>query len=293
MFHTVKQHCVEGITVPLTSLAGPVALGAAALGALALYSLIEPRLPLLRRADVPVAGLDPALAGLTIGQISDIHLGPFLSQAGLQRGLDLLIRERTDLIVLTGDFVSSPAAADRLGVLSQLKAPLGVYAVLGNHDYRAGGQRVVKSLSQAGVTVLRNEHRRLERGGAPIWLIGLDDALYRRHNLAQATAGLPTEGLRLLLVHEPDVADQVSPVRIDLQLSGHTHAGQVRLPLINRLVLPPLGRKYVEGLRRVDPAGAPAWLYVNRGYGCVFLPVRFACRPEVTVLRITPHRSET
>lgn len=237
---------------------------------------------------VPVAlpGVTPGLVGLRIGFITDIHHEPGRPLALLARGVRLLEEAQPDLILLGGDYVNSTARDfDRpLALLARLHAPLGVYGVLGNHDYWAGGDYLAARLAGVGVTMLRNEARRLRApGGDPFWLVGVDSAVRRHDDREGALAPVPADTFRLLLVHEPDVADMVTRrgLRVDLQLSGHSHGGQVVLPWIGAPLLPRLGRRYIRGLYTTPP------IYTSRGLGTVPPYLRFNSPPEVTLLTLT------
>jgi predicted MPP superfamily phosphohydrolase len=170
--------------------------------------------------------------------------------------------------------------------LSALRAPLGVFAIPGNHDYWTHIGTVLNELRSAGLTVLRNSSYRLEPRGAPLWLVGIDDVWERHDDLAAGLAGVPTDEPVLLLVHEPDFADMAArvPHRIFLQLSGHSHGGQVRLPLLGSPILPWLGRRYPAGLQEVPESALQ--VYTSRGIGVIEPPVRVNCRPEVAVLTL-------
>ena len=168
-------------------------------------------------------------------------------------------------------------------LLGELHAPLGVFGILGNHDQWGNPAAIVRALEAAGVTILRNDSRRLVTpGGAPFWLVGLDTAFRNRADPTTAFASVPGDAFRLLLLHEPDSADGLGRrgVHADLLLSGHTHGGQVALPWLGPLILPPLGRRYVQG-RYATPAGP---LYVSRGVGALPPFIRLNAPPEVTLL---------
>lgn len=238
----------------------------------------------LEQVTVDIAGLPIGLEGLRIGFMTDTHHEPGRPQALLQRAIELLMAERPDLICLGGDYVVSRAAefSRAAALLARLSAPLGVYGVLGNHDYWAGADRIAKAVAAAGITVLRNQSRRVTTpAGDDFWLIGLDDAARRRADLRLALAGVPERGMRILLAHEPDIAGSLT-ARVDLQLSGHTHGGQVVLPLVGAPLLPRLGLVYTSGLYQL-PTHA---LYVGRGVGGVPPYIRLNCPPEVTVLTL-------
>lgn len=246
-----------------------------------------PRHLRLERVEVPLPGLPDGLAGLRVGLLTDIHYDRGRPLALLERGVDLLNAAASDLILLGGDYVNSRAADfERCAVLlSRLRAPLGAYAILGNHDYWAGADLIAAKVAAAGPVVLRNESRRLVApGGAPFWLVGLDDTVRRHDDLDAALVGVPEDAFCLLLAHEPDVADGPGgrEGRIRLQLSGHTHGGQVILPLVGAPLLPRSGRRYISGLYRT----ATRTIYTSRGLGGVPPYIRLNCPPEVAVLTL-------
>ena len=241
----------------------------------------------VRREEVAVAlpGLPAALEGLRVGFITDVHYEPDRPTAILERGVALLDEAAPDLILLGGDYVNSSAAGfDRpLATLARLRAPLGTFAVLGNHDYWAGADHVAARLAGAGIAVLRNRAERLAApDGTPWWLIGVDSAARHHDDVDQAFACLPPRGFRLLLAHEPEQADTVAArgYRADLQLSGHSHGGQFVLPKVGPPFLPRLGRRYMRGLHD-NPR-----VYTSRGLGTVPPYLRLNCPPEVTVLTL-------
>lgn len=186
------------------------------------------------------------------------------------------------LILLGGDFVTGSATYADLCAqeLASLQAPLGVYACLGNHDYWTDPDAITKALNRAGVRVLRNEGVEVAEG---LWVAGLDDVWEGRPSLERALKGMPADAATVLIVHEPDYADEViADGRVTVMVSGHTHGGQVRLPFLGPPILPYLGQQYVAGLYALDDMA----LYVSRGVGVISPPVRFNCRPEVTLLTL-------
>ncbi len=247
--------------------------------------------------DIYVAGLPEAFEGMTIAQLSDIHLDEFTEPFLLREAVDAINRMQPDVVLLTGDYVSYQMLAKKptLDAAWQCASMLGKiacerkYAILGNHDLMVGGDEVAEAISKQGIPVLRNAYMPLERGGARVWLAGLDDPVVGRPDPDRAVPvsirNLPREPV-LLMCHAPDFVDEIaahpSSRSIALVLSGHTHGGQVRLPLWGALHLPPGGRKYVEGW---FPVGGMQ-LYVNRGIGSVGVPFRFDCRPEITRIRL-------
>jgi predicted MPP superfamily phosphohydrolase len=199
---------------------------------------------------------------------------------------------RPDLIALTGDFVSIPIIGDEsraateaepcARLLRQMKAPYGLWAVLGNHDERTDRRRVTHALEAENIRVLANQSEAIERDGARIWLAGVNDVLSRTADLNKTLRRVPPAEAVVLLAHEPDFADEVARFPVDLQLSGHSHGGQIRIPLLPPLYLPALARKYVWGQYQVGPLA----LYTNAGLGTVNVPIRFNCPAEITVLTL-------
>jgi len=237
---------------------------------------------------------DP-FAGLKIVQISDFHYHEYTEAAFLEAVVRRVNEAKPDLVVLTGDFVSSKPLSRHFAVrmsyhcaelLSRIECPLR-YAILGNHDVLVSAHAVTDALLTHGIPVLTDSSVPLEREGRRLWLAGIQDALVGRPNLATALpAGRnPKQEPLILLAHEPDFADYAIGRQIDLILSGHTHGGQIRLPFLPPLLLPQMGTKYVEGLFRLRDG---MQLYVNRGIGAVNLPFRFRCPPEISVLTLQP-----
>jgi predicted MPP superfamily phosphohydrolase len=261
------------------------------------YALsVEPTWLELTHTAVPVRGLPGPFAGLRIVQLSDLHAGPHVTRAYLGEAVALAQRADPDLVALTGDFVHAghrhvEAVAT---VVGRLRAPLGVFAVLGNHDfsvrnalgvrrYRRLHQTVADALTGNGVRVLRNESVFLCRGGAEMHLAGVEDLWSGACDLDQALAGVSDDLPRILLAHNPQTVERLAGRRCDLMLSGHTHGGQIDLPRWGRVVLGRKARQLAAGLyERGDTR-----VYVHRGVG-FGLPVRFRVRPEVAVLTLHP-----
>jgi predicted MPP superfamily phosphohydrolase len=155
-------------------------------------------------------------------------------------------------------------------------------AVLGNHDVATDPARITSTLQAQGIPVLRNRSTSFERGGTRLWFAGIEDVLEGDPDLPLALQGIPPDEPAVLLAHEPDFAVRASRFPVDLQLSGHSHGGQVRLPLLGAPVLPPLARLYPWGLHRIGDLT----LYTNVGIGTVVLPIRFNCPPEITLITL-------
>ncbi len=243
---------------------------------------------------VSLRGLGDSFHGMRIAQISDFHYDEFTEPYYIREVVRRVNRLKPDMVLLTGDFVSMDPLPRRFGarlagpcaaLLQELESPLR-YAVMGNHDAEVGVDHVIDALVSHGIPVLENRYLPLEKDGARLWLAGTADVLGGMARLEQA---VPPNRIRgtdpvILMVHEPDFVDRVvHHGGVDFMISGHTHGGQVRVPFVGPLILPPLGQKHIEGFFQVGPTR----LYVNRGIGAVGLPVRFLCRPEITVFTLS------
>lgn len=253
----------------------------AGVGGPAYATLVEPRWLALEQVMVSMKGLSPEAEGLRLVLLSDLHLGPDVDREHVDRAVDLALDVEPDLILLAGDFVSEPQAIPACeDAVSRLRAPGGVFACLGNHDHWTAPDHVADALTEAGVEVLRNRAAEVVDG---LWLAGVDDVWEEKADLDAALAPVPPGAPVVLLAHEPEFADEVAADgRVALQLSGHTHGGQVRFPLIGPPILPYLGRRYPAGLYQVGSLQ----LYVTRGVGLIAPPVRVNCRPEVTLVEL-------
>ena len=269
-------------------LRGTLASLAGAGGAYVYARTIEPTWLDIVRHDLFLRKLPDAFADYKIAQISDLHFGPFIQPAHVDPVVDALLALNADVVVITGDIVSRVNQGETDMVvqsLSRLRAPHGVFAILGNHDWWTSDLAVIQALRQAGVTVLSNQHHPLQRDGQSLYLAGIDDVWCGKHDLAATLNGIPADAAIVALVHEPDYADTVAnDPRVLLQLSGHSHGGQVRAPFCGGIWYPPWARKYPSGLYDINGMK----LYTNRGVGMVSWQMRFACRPEVTVFTLKP-----
>jgi predicted MPP superfamily phosphohydrolase len=244
--------------------------------------------------------LAPEFDGYRLVQIGDFHLDDWTRPGRLNRILEMVNEQRPDLVAIMGDFASYSTrrldAGLLIGALRRLSAHDGVLAILGNHDYLTNVDLVRRCLREGGVTELLNEVHTLRRGESELHVAGIDDIMEGKSRLDLVLRRLPEDGAAILLAHEPDFADVATATgRFDLQLSGHSHGGQVCVPLLRRLILPPFSQRYPRGLQEV---GGMA-LYTNRGLGTVHARLRFLCRPEIThiTLRLPgpedDHRSPT
>jgi predicted MPP superfamily phosphohydrolase len=264
--------------------------GAAALigaGGLLYAREVEPRRLEVVRLELTLPRLAATFDGYRIVQIGDLHLDDWSKPERLDRTAEMVNEERPDLVVVTGDFASYSArrldTGRLVGALRRLSAPDGVLAILGNHDYLTDAKLIRQCIREAGLTELINEVVTLERGGSELHVAGIDDVMEGRSRLDLVLGELPESGAAVLLAHEPDFADVAAATgRFDLQLSGHSHGGQVRVPLLGRAVLPPFSQRYTRGLHRVGGM----LVYTNRGLGTVHARLRFGCRPEITALTL-------
>jgi uncharacterized protein len=248
-------------------------------------AMFEPNNLILERKRVPLPKLPNAFDGFRIVLLADLHLHPFTTANLIRRTVEISNALKPDLVLLGGDYVCSSAeAAFELGpILDNLEAKHGIFAVLGNYDHYRGARIVLEGLRRASIPVLMNEGVRLTVGEASIFLAGIDSVWAGQPNPRAAFSARKNEAVSLVLVHEPDYINQLSTlVPVDLQLSGHTHGGQVRLPGFGAVILPPWGQAYVEGLYRVGTSQ----VYTSRGIGMVGVPFRLNCPPEVTEITL-------
>jgi len=250
-----------------------------------LYLGDESRQLSLERITIPVVNLPPAFEGFKIAQMSDFHLYPYTTPELIRQAVEITNGLKPDLTVLTGDFVwrNLGAVFDLAQILSGLNARYGVYSVLGNHDLWSNASVVKGALRESGLPVLENQGIPVNIGKSTLYLAGLDDGWSGNPDLDAALENAPPGAPVVLLLHEPDLVDIYSKdSRLALQLSGHSHGGQVRLRSIGPLILPHLGRKYDFGLYRVNNM----WLYTNRGIGNISVPLRYNCPPEITLFTL-------
>ena len=280
-----------------SALAASVGVSAASTGTAYYASRLEPFWLEVTHQQLPLPRLTQAFEGYRLVQISDIHTDyTFMTTERLSSIVQTVNALQADLVVVTGDFVTEylPGLEGTLAQLQQLQARDGVFGVLGNHDHPAGVEWIRGILSKNNIQELANKTHTIQRGSETLHLVGMDDLWPSNHGtpepiwshlplLQQLTTSLPEQGAAILLVHEPDFGDVAAhDGRCDLQLSGHSHGGQVCLPFYGpiRPVLPALSRNYPRGLYTINNM----LLYTNRGVGMLNPQVRFNCRPEIAVI---------
>ena len=249
----------------------------------------EPGWLAVKQIPLTLKRLPASFDGMRIVQFSDVHLGFHYTVEQLGMLVERIQSLKPDLICFTGDLFDSTTGQDgepAAQVLSRLQAPLGKAAVLGNHDYYGKEQdNITAILTQGGFNVLTNRSLPLKRGKERIWLSGVDDMWDGKPDLGEALKKTAAnEECVILLSHCPDFADTALKHPVDLQLSGHSHGGQVRLPFYGHIITPEYGKKYVDGLYRLGDGKLQ--VYTNRGIGVSVYPIRFWCRPELTVFTL-------
>ena len=251
---------------------------------------IEPNRLVVREQSITIDNFPPALDGLRIAVISDIHAGgSFINDKKLHTIVDRTNQLHPDLIVILGDYMVSNGWISRRvepevfgAVLKNLSAPLGTYSVLGNHDWWYNGFKVRAGLEQNGIKVLDNQVLEIKARGVSLWLVGLADLWTREQRIAETIAKVPEGQTMIALTHNPDIFPEV-PERVPLLLAGHTHGGQVRFPLIGTVVhTSRFGQLYERG----HIVENNHHLFVTTGIGTSIVPVRFGVTPEIVLLTL-------
>jgi predicted MPP superfamily phosphohydrolase len=258
---------------------------------LALWAfVIEPSRLVLRETRITLPSWPASLKGLRIAVISDLHAGsPYITLDKIHRIVETTNAAQPDLILLPGDFVIQGVKGGSFmepevmaSALHRLRARLGVFATLGNHDWWYNGPRVKKALENVGVTVLENDAAMIDRDGAAIWVAGIGDKWEGNPDIASALAKVGDSAPIIAFTHNPDIFPSI-PARVALTIAGHTHGGQVAFPIIGRPIVPSdFGERYAAG----HIIEGPKHLFVSTGVGSSILPVRFRVPPEISLLMI-------
>ena len=251
---------------------------------------IEPSRLIVRQETIQIDNLPKELTGLRIALIADIHSGgPFIDDNKLRQIVELTNQQNPDLILLLGDYMSPNSWHSRrvepevtAAAMKNLHAPLGVYAVLGNHDWWYNGGKVRRAFEANGIPVLDDEVAEVKWQNGSFWLVGLADFWTRPQHVSETIAKVPQGAPVIAITHNPDVFPGL-PQSVPLLLTAHTHGGQVNLPLIGTPIVPSrFGRKYTAG--HVFENGHH--MVVTTGIGTSILPIRFRVPPEIVILTI-------
>jgi predicted MPP superfamily phosphohydrolase len=258
----------------LTAAAGVLGIG---------YGLMEAKWLRVTEVTLTVPNLPAAFKGKRVAFLADLHHGPYVPLSYIRHAVDVAQGLNPDLILLGGDYPDRgiPYVSPCIKELSRLRAPLGVYAILGNHDHYDDCQPYVSAaLREAGIPELTNRGLWIKEGGSRFWLCGVDDFWRGVQDLPAALGESTREDAVILLSHNPDYVEEITDARVGLVLSGHTHGGQINIPVIGAPVVPSLyGQKYAHGFVQ----GPVAPVFVTRGIGTIIPPIRIACRPEVVL----------
>lgn len=247
---------------------------------------IEPNLIKVSNCKININDLPNYPSNFTIVHISDLHL------VNLEKKdlfcINKINEINPDLIVITGDLIGNVHGINStLAFINSLKSKHGIYGVFGNEEYQSLYYHHIETLVNSNVTILRNEYTKINlKNNQKLYIIGIDDPVFKRDNLEKSIHNLPDEGFKILLTHSPEIT-KIYPIDklniFNLILSGHVHGGQVRIPFLGPLVIPfGCERKYNSGLHKIGKAS----LLVNRGVGTCPLTVRFFCRPEIYVIKL-------
>lgn len=258
---------------------------------------IEPKLLDINRNKISHPLIPQGFDQFKIVQFSDTHLGFQYSLDQLKKLVRKINHLKPDIIVFTGDLMDAPNkymnSEKIIPILLGLEAPFGKFAIYGNHDHGGYGTDIYNNvMTKSNFVLLQNESYEIKLiNQNSINIIGLDDAMLGSPNLEKAMAGLPKDTYNILLAHEPDIAVQALGKNIHLQLSGHSHGGQVKIPFMGALITPPFSELYYEGFYELENTEYPFTLYVNRGLGTTRLPFRFMSKPELTVFTLVPRKN--
>lgn len=270
---------------------GALAIGGTTAGGYYYSHEIEPKMLDITRHTIPSSLLPKEFNGFKIVQFSDTHLGFQYTLEQFQALMVNINRLEPDIIVFTGDLMDNPnefkETDEIIQALIKLQAPFGKFAVYGNHDHGGYGSDIYRNIIEdAGFTLLVNESKSVTLlNGSTIQIAGVDDSMLGHPDIESALNGLSEHSYTILLSHAPDLASKASNYNIQLQLSGHSHGGQIQIPFYGPVVTPPHGEKYPEGFYYLG-VNQGLTLYVNRGLGTTRLPFRFLSKPELTLFTL-------
>jgi uncharacterized protein len=254
---------------------------------------IEPKLLTIKKHTISHSKIPVGFNGFKILQFSDTHIGFQYDLNQLKELVNKINSLTPDMILFTGDLMDTPnqyAEINSLApILKNLHAPFGSFAIYGNHDHGGYGSDLYRNvMKDAGFTLLLNEARQVSLlTKESLYIAGIDDAMLGMPDIQSTLESIPEGEFTILLSHAPDLADQAADLgNIQLQLSGHSHGGQIQLPLFGAIIKPPFAKNYYEGFYQIGPTNDPLTLYVNRGLGTTRLPFRFLSPPEITLFTL-------
>lgn len=253
---------------------------------------IEPRLLKVNKHTIKHSDIPKSFNGFKIIQFSDTHLGFQYDLSQFKKMLIQIKNLQPDIIFFTGDLMDAPNqypfAEEIVPLLKDLQAPFGKYSIYGNHDHGGYGSDIYKNIMElADFKLLLNESVPIKLlDESSIYVMGIDDAMLGKPNFQSAIEKVPDHTFKILLSHAPDLADLAVNYKIQLQLSGHSHGGQIQIPFVGALITPPYAKKYREGFYDIKASDFSLTLYVNRGIGTTRLPFRFLSKPELTVFTL-------
>ena len=259
--------------------------GALAAGGLGGYSFRESGALEPRFVTVPIVGLPPGFDGFRIAFLSDLHRSWFITGGYISSAVSLANSFQPDIALLGGDYINSDPAyiAPIMEELGGLKAPLGIFAVQGNRDIRVNRLQTTNEFARRGIQELTNRNCRISRNGDGLWLCGIDDSTIGHPDVGASLDGMPPDAVAVAITHNPDLTESLEDTRIRLVCCGHTHGGQINLPVLGRpLIFSRHGQKYALGLVQAPHTK----VFTTTGVGSVFPPFRFRCPPEVALLTL-------
>ncbi len=253
---------------------------------------IEPSLIEIRKEKIFSDKIARQFDNYTIIQFSDTHVGFHYSIDQLHELILLINAQEPDMIVFTGDLVDNPNKFHDYGrlqeALSMLTAKDGKYWIYGNHDHGGYGTEIIRQcMDNSGFVLLQNSHTVIQREREKLILAGIDDGMLGKPDFEHTLRSVSENDFTILLAHEPDLADKAVHYPVDVQLSGHSHGGQIRLPFIGHVYTPLMAEKYVRGKFVLNPNFT---LFVNSGIGTTRLPYRLFCQPEIHVYQLKSSR---
>ncbi|GAA0494379.1 metallophosphoesterase [Salinibacillus aidingensis] len=249
---------------------------------------IEPSMLTIKEETIQSPRVPSSFNQFKILQFSDTHLGFHYDLTKLRDLVKKINDQTPDLVLFTGDLADDPNSYSSaqleacIPILKDIKAPYGKYWVYGNHDHGGyGTEKIQMVMDSGGFQLLQNQSADIPLKDARIQLAGLDDVMLGQPDLHQTLEGTDPDKFTLLMCHEPDFADQTLRYPVDVQLSAHSHGGQIQIPFFGHLITPPYANKYVEG--KFTLGDQQLQLFVSRGIGTTRLPFRFLCRPEINI----------